>query len=164
SCSLLDNISSVTMQNYWTPAQRELIASLKIETWSSLANECIRINDLIQAEASLQRLAILQDATAGPFSRDAQKTKSNHIRKNKKMSTVSDSTSDGNDTTNPTSPELVEQYRQAASGLIQTWDKLRQVYTGMGKMDMANNYGKRIQKMTTLLNGSTIDPSLTTIP
>ncbi|KAG9072579.1 hypothetical protein KI688_000350 [Linnemannia hyalina] len=150
SCSLLDNLPSATTTT-WTPTQRTLIDALKIDAWMALADGCIQANDLIQAEASLQHLATLQDAAAGPFSWRVQKAnKNNHNRRNK---TVVSSDSSSNDTTatSSLSPGPTEEHRQAVAGLIQTWCKLCQVYTDMGKSDMANNFHKRMQKMTDLL-------------
>ncbi|KAG0280350.1 hypothetical protein BGZ95_010456 [Linnemannia exigua] len=147
SCSLLDNLpTSSTSTPHWTTAQRALIEALKIDAWTALADACIQANDLIQAEASLQRLATLQDNAAGPFSWRAQKR--NSSSKKTSSTSLSESSNGSNGTANsgPT-----EDYRQATSGLIQTWGKLRQVYNDMGKVDMANNFGKRIQKMNELL-------------
>ncbi|KAF9153344.1 hypothetical protein BG015_003625 [Linnemannia schmuckeri] len=151
SCSLLDNLPTTTTTTSWTAAQRILIDALKIDAWMALADGCIQTNDLIQAEAALQRLATLQDAAAGSFSWRAQKAnKGNNNRRNK---TTMSSDSSSNDTTasSTSSPGPTEEHRQAAEGLIQTWRKLCQVYTDMGKLDMTNNFNKRIQKMTNLL-------------
>ncbi|KAG0069037.1 hypothetical protein BGZ90_000347 [Linnemannia elongata] len=162
SCSLLDNLPSTTTTASWTPAQRILIDALKIDAWMALADGCIQANDLIQAEASLQRLATLQDAAAGPFSWRAQKSNRNNYNRRNKMAGSSDSSS--NDTTatsTPSSPGPTKEHHQAAAELIQTWRKLCQVYTDMGKSDMASNFHKRIQKMTDLLQDPLI--SSTTI-
>ncbi|KAG0376641.1 hypothetical protein BGX24_007446 [Mortierella sp. AD032] len=65
SCSLLDNLpTSSTATTHWTPVQRTLIDALKIDAWTALADACIQADDLIQSEASLQRLATLQDTAA----------------------------------------------------------------------------------------------------
>ncbi|KAF9133767.1 hypothetical protein BGW39_008944 [Mortierella sp. 14UC] len=151
SCSLLDNLptstsSSTTTPTHWTPAQRTLIDALKIDVWTALADACIQASDLIQAEASLQRLATLQDAAAGPFSWRAQKKSKSKKLSNSSNTSVTDAAHSG-----PT-----DEHRQAAAGLIQTWNKLRQVHTDMGKLDMANNFGKRIQKMNEVLQNAAL--------
>ncbi|KAF9101612.1 hypothetical protein BGX29_005435 [Mortierella sp. GBA35] len=159
SCSLLDNLPSFTSSSTssWTPTQRSLIDSLKIDAWTALADGCIQANDLIQAEASLQRLSTLQDAAAGPFSWRAQQ-KPNKFRRNNNVSS-SQPTGTGTIVTDPT-----KEHRQAAAGLIQTWIKLRQVYTDMGKQDMANNYAKRMQKMTELFQNTISTTTTTSTP
>lgn len=152
SCSLLDNLPSTTITTSWTPAQRILVDALKIDAWMALADGCIQANDLVQAEASLQRLATLQNVAAGPFSWHAQKAnKNNNNRRNKTAVSSDSSSNDTTATSMSSSPAPIEGHRQAAVGLIQTWRKLCQVYTDMGKSDMANNFHKRIQKMTDLL-------------
>lgn len=161
SCSLLDNIPTSTTIAYWTPAQRNLIDALKIDAWMALADGCIQANDLIQAEASLQRLSTLQDAAAGPLSWRAQKTnKYNHNSSRRSTKTKSsDASSNDNHTS---SSEPTKEHRQAAEGLIQTLHKLCQVYTDMGKSDMADNFGKRIQKMSDILQDPVLSSTTST--
>jgi hypothetical protein len=159
SCSLLDNLPTSTTTTYWTPAQRNLIDALKIDAWMALADGCIQANDIIQAEASLQRLATLQDAAAGPLSWRAQKAhKYNHNNSRRNNTTLSSDVSSNDNHTSSSEP--TKEHRQAAEGLIQTWHKLCQVYMDMGKSDMANNFAKRIQTMTEFLQNSI--PSSTT--
>ncbi|KAK3838473.1 MAG: hypothetical protein JOS17DRAFT_730179 [Linnemannia elongata] len=164
SCSLLDNLPSATITTSWTPAQRILIDALKIDAWMALADGCIQANDLIQAEASLQRLATLQNVAAGPFSRDAQKAnKNNHNRRYKTAVSFDSPSNDTTATFTYSSPGPTEEHRQAAAGLIQTWRKLCQVYTDMGKSDMANNFYKRIQKMCDLLQDPVLSSTTTAV-
>ncbi|KAG0292309.1 hypothetical protein BGZ96_004343 [Linnemannia gamsii] len=159
SCSLLDNLPTSTTTTYWTPAQRNLIDALKIDAWMALADGCIQANDLIQAEASLQRLVSLQDAAAGPLSWRAQKTNKYNDNSSRRNTKTKSSDSPSNDT-HTSSSESTKEHRQAAEGLIQTLHNLCQIYTDMGKSDMADNFGKRIQKMTDILHD--IEPCSTT--
>ncbi|KAG0022847.1 hypothetical protein BGZ80_010998 [Entomortierella chlamydospora] len=160
SCSLLDNFP--TRSQHWTPAQETLINSLKIDSWLALTDACIQANDLIQAESSLHRLSALQEAAAGPLS---LRSKANKSSRNKSRDTgrssnntsatvattipetahVSDNPPSA--TSNPSYAEATTEQRQAANDLIQTWEKLSQVYSDMGKQDMANNFAKRSEKM-----------------
>ncbi|KAF9940995.1 hypothetical protein BGZ65_005527 [Modicella reniformis] len=168
SCSLLDNLPTRSPP-HWTPEQVNLINSLKMNAWADLADECIRTNDLIQAEASLQRLSALQDTATGPLSlrnkanrqRDRRANSSApasndstlHVNHHTTLSSISGSSegkSEGKSVS--TTMEITKEQRQGTADLIQTWDKLRQVYNDMGQQEMANNFVKRIAKMRERLN------------
>ncbi|KAF9941126.1 hypothetical protein BGZ67_005780 [Mortierella alpina] len=167
SCSILDNLPQ-SASPHWTDAQRLLISSLKIDTWIAFSDACIESKDWIQAEASLQRLCTLLEIAAGPLSLRAKKNLSNkHVsNSNKADASTSHSSIPAADPvllpldleTNPSTPAALsvskaldtdpaEEQRQAATMLIETWGKMRQVYENMGKTDMANNFTKRIEKM-----------------
>ncbi|KAF9436545.1 hypothetical protein BGZ76_003633 [Entomortierella beljakovae] len=135
SCSILDNVPS---QIRWTPDQVSLINSLKLDAWLALADAYINANDLIQAEAALHRLSTLQDAAAGPFSLRVKKASKNQSPTHSLPLSSSESTD--------TNAKVTEQ-RKVATDLVQTLEKMRQVYTDMGKYDMANNFERRAEKM-----------------
>ncbi|KAF9358019.1 hypothetical protein BGX34_009105 [Mortierella sp. NVP85] len=171
SCALLDNLPA--RSPHWTPAQQNLIRSLKTDAWSAFADECIKVGDLIQAEDSLQRLSILQDTATGPLSLRSKAMKQQQQR-DKRASQISDTTSTsmasqggaGSSSASPmASPssssvtvEITKEQRQAAAALIQTWDKLRQVYNDKGQREMSNNFAKRIAKMKERLDGLQLEP------
>ena len=160
SCALLDNLPA--RSPHWTPAQQNLIRSLKMDAWSAFADECIKAGDLIQAEDSLQRLSILQDTATGPLSLRSKAMKQQKQQRDKLAYQISDITSismasHGGASSSSASPmaspsssvaiEITKEQRQAAAALIQTWDKLRQVYNDKGQQEMSNNFAKRIAKM-----------------
>ncbi|KAG0315516.1 hypothetical protein BGZ99_007420 [Dissophora globulifera] len=172
SCALLDNLPTATTTNTtattnttWTPAQHQLISSLKIDAWSALADACLQANDLIQAEASLQRLAMLQDQAAGalstrPPSRSGWKKRQQQQQQQQQQQpsepgqhqlSPAASTQVSNDSADAAMVAVTTEQKQAAMDLLQTWRKLRQVYLDMGRQDMANNFSKRIDKMTARL-------------
>ncbi|KAI1321601.1 hypothetical protein EDD11_003081 [Mortierella claussenii] len=139
SCALLDNLPSTSVAN-WTSSQELLINSLKIDAWIAFSDACIQEKDLIQAEASLHRLAALQEAAAGPLSVRASKSK--------RRPSAYASDTDLSTPSSPSSSEVAtkEQF-QAAEDLVATWEKLKHVYNDMGKQDMASNFHKRVAKM-----------------
>ncbi|KAF9289676.1 hypothetical protein BGZ68_008867 [Mortierella alpina] len=166
SCSVLDNLPP-SSSPHWTDAQRLLINSLKIDTWIAFSDACIESKDWIQAEASLQRLCTLLEMAAGPLSLRAKKNTGNKfMNRNKATASAGHSSIPLTDpallpedleTKTPTLAAVsvstaldtvpTAEQRKAASMLIETWGKLRQVYENMGKADMANNFSKRIEKM-----------------
>lgn len=159
SCALLDNLP--TRSPHWTPAQRSLLASLKMDAWSAYADECIKVGDLIQAEDSLQRLSTLQDTASGPLSLRSKAMKQ-HDRRACPMPDAA-STSIANHSAPPiastsTAMNITKDQRQAAAALIQTWDKLRQVYNDKGQQEMSNNFAKRIAKMKERLVDLQLEP------
>ncbi|KAK3825959.1 MAG: hypothetical protein J3Q66DRAFT_329034 [Benniella sp.] len=169
SCALLDNLPA--RSPHWTPAQQNLIRSLKMDAWSAFADECIKAGDLIQAEDSLQKLSVLQDTASGPLSLRSKAMKQQ--QRDKRASQTSDTTSTsmashggaGSSSASPTaSPsssvaiEITKEQCQAAAALIQTWDKLRQVYNDKGQKEMSNNFAKRIAKMKERLDSLQIEP------
>lgn len=166
SCSLLDNLPA--RSPHWTSAQLNLITSLKIDAWAALADECIKARDLIQAEASLQRLSLLQDAVAGPLSLRSKTNKQRRARHTSApASNVSAATahhhgaglsSEPPIATTSATIDITKEQCQAATALIQIWDKLRQVYEDMGQQEMANNFAKRIVKMKERLHDLQLEP------
>ncbi|KAI7831185.1 hypothetical protein BC939DRAFT_437860 [Gamsiella multidivaricata] len=160
SCSLLDNIPAHSLQ--WTTVQENLISSLRIDAWKVLADACIKANDLIQAEASLERLATLQEVAAGPLSlrskaRNRRRGRPSVSETPNSISVSDSSTSSAPSASLPSTTSVVVQAtkeeRQAATDLILTWEKLYQVYRDMGRQDMANNFVKRAEKMNEHLRG-----------
>ncbi|KAI8602480.1 hypothetical protein EDD21DRAFT_371731 [Dissophora ornata] len=160
-CSLLDNLPRRPL--HWTPAQENLVSALKIDAWVALADGFIQAKELIQAESSLQKLSLLQDAAAGPLSLRSKKAG----RQNKRYSSHNQNESGSiSPSVVPTSsspsssatPEVSEGQLRAAADLMRTWVKLRQVYIDMGKQDMVNNFSKRIGKMEERIESLSTEP------
>ncbi|KAF9113528.1 hypothetical protein BGX27_001338 [Mortierella sp. AM989] len=180
SCSLLDNFPTRPQSSYWIPAQEALINSLKLDAWLALADACIQAKDLIQAEASLQRLSSLQEAAAGPLSLRSKANKNSRSRNRHTENTSINTTitipglahasNNSSYSLLPTqsspppealagTPDVgatIEQH-QAATDLVKTWEKLCQVYSDMGKQEMSNNFAKRAGKMRERLKGPSSD-------
>ncbi|KAF9386875.1 hypothetical protein CPB97_003240 [Podila verticillata] len=157
SCSLLDNLPASCQLS---EAQSSLLTSLKIDAWAAFADACIASGDLVQAEASLQRLATLQEAQTGPLS---WRTKKRPLKKSAptpsttSVATVSDPTTVTAETkagvASPLAPVgPTPEQRKAALDLVETWDNLKQAYSDMGKQDLANNMANRINKMRSRLD------------
>lgn len=160
SCSLLDNLPASCQLS---DAQSSLLSSLKIDAWAAFADACIASGDLIQAEASLQRLATLQEAQAGPLSwrtkqrRPLNKSSSTLSATPTTTSTPKTATEANGIASTSSTVEPTPEQRKAAVDLVQTWDKLKQAYSDMGKQDLVNNMVNRINKMKSRLDPTIVD-------
>ncbi|KAF9428820.1 hypothetical protein BGZ94_000949 [Podila epigama] len=168
SCSLLDNLpSSIKL----TEPQSKLLSSLRIDAWGAFAKACVEAHDLIQAEASLQRLSTMQEALIGPLTwRTKQKRSPGHQRPanastlDQKLDSTTASATATEASTRVASKtltalvktpvEATQEQRLMAQDLIKTWEMLRQTYSDMGKQDLANNFTKRIDKLKSRLETS----------
>ncbi|KAF9907338.1 hypothetical protein BX616_000455 [Lobosporangium transversale] len=150
SCALVDNLP--TTEN-WTHAQVQLINSLKIDLWKAFADACVAVRDLIQAEASLARLAMLQETGLGPLSLRSSKTKAKNSKNSVDIITIP-STADGPTSIPPTKEQIATAYE-----VIETWKKQRQVYIDMGKNNMVFNFQRRIDSMKKRLESDSVQVS-----